>query len=73
MISTKEHREPDLQTKAAIYLGLARSLRGYENKRLSCHEYGELYGLHNPQRQLDTRFKQSKMHHLHSIYHVRFV
>jgi hypothetical protein len=26
----------------------------------SCNEYGELCGLHNPQRELDTGFKQPK-------------
>ena len=31
VISTTEHREPDLQTKIAIYLGLPTRLRGSEN------------------------------------------
>ncbi len=43
--------------------GLSTRLCGSENNNfvqgLTWNEYGELCGLHNPQRQLDTRFKQS--------------
>ncbi len=34
MISSAEHRERDLQTKIAIYLGLSAKLRGSENNKI---------------------------------------
>jgi hypothetical protein len=55
MISTTEHREPDLQTKIAIYPGVQVCLRDYtglEITTLSCelqNEYGELITMQIPQ------------------------
>jgi hypothetical protein len=50
------------QKKIAIYLGPPKRLRGSENSnfcpRTCCNVYGDLCGLDNPQRQLDTGFKQ---------------
>jgi hypothetical protein len=54
-----------LITSEDNYIGPPTRLPGSENKNfilgLTCNnEYGELCGLHNPQRELDTEFKQKK-------------
>ncbi len=75
VISTTEHQEPDLQTKIAIYLGLPVRLGlkiATVSKDLQLIRR-TICGLHNPQRQLDTGFKQTNHYFRVIIRHVRFV
>ena len=67
VISTTEHREPDLQTKIAIYLGLPTRLRGSENNNfvqglaMNTENYVDST-IHSASQTLDS----SKNYHFHS-------